>query len=651
MRQTTHTIAFIAAAAVLAGVAIATHLASQPAPLAGFEKVGTEFFKDFDDPNAAKQLEVVAFNEDEATISDFQIVFEDGLWRIPSHHGYPADAKEQLAKTATGIIGLEREGLASRRESDYERFGVLDPEIDDRTKLKGRGKRLTLRNEKGDVLADFIIGKEVEDRDGYFYVRRPDEKETYFAKLDLDLSTKFSQWIDQDLLQMDRWDVVKLAMIKPDVSSDGRIVDKEKVELTRKTTSDPWKLEGLDEDSEQVKRTAVDDVLQDLDNLEIVGVRPKPRGITADFRLEIPPNLASNPQLVQVFQERLLVDLERRGFQIGGDEQGQPRIFSPEGEVIAATNDGVAYHLHFGDLFTGSIEEIEIGSSDEKDGKDAKDGDAKDGDAESDAKDAEEPAKSDAEGETADEAADSTSEDKDSEGVNLHRYLFVRAAFDASLLPAEPVKPEEPEKPEGLVEESKPAEEPKEQPGEAKNGESPADAAKEEGAKDEAPTDDNPEASPAPQDESAEDDSEDEAADEQPAAENADAEQPPKAEQTPDKDPQAELRKQYEAAKRKYEQDLADYQRKLDEYQEDVKAGQEKVEELNRRFGKWYYVVSGASFENLKFSRSDVVEPKKAEESPTSPGTTQPPPSDDAPVEAPIPPTAEAAAAPAEAGN
>jgi hypothetical protein len=287
MKHTRQTLILVVAAALLAGVAVATHYATKPTPIQGFEKIGSEFYAGFD-PAQASSLRVVSYNADEASISEFEVERKDGLWRIPSHHNYPADAKDQLAKAAASLLGLSREALASRQESDHERFGVISPESDDPSQSTGLGQRISVTDESGKVLADLIIGKEVEDREGYYYIRRPDEKETYYAQLDIDLSTKFAAWIEQDLLKMDRWNVVRLVMSKPDINEEGRIIDRERVELSRKDTAAQWQMAGLDEATEEVDRTAVDNLLRNIDELEIVGVRPKPAQIAPDLRVEIP---------------------------------------------------------------------------------------------------------------------------------------------------------------------------------------------------------------------------------------------------------------------------------------------------------------------------------------------------------------------------
>ena len=421
MKETARTMAFVIAAGISAAAAFSAHWLTRPAEVSGFEKVGTEFYPEFKDAGAAQALRVVGYNEDTATIPEFEVKYDKGVWRIPSRHNYPADARDRLAKTAASVIGIQREALASRRDADHERYGVLDPLDADGTKLKGRGQRITLSDAKGKALADYIIGKQVEDREGYYYIRSPSEKETYLAKLQIDLSTKFADWIEPDLLKLDRDKLVEIVVDKYSIDeSAGEITGKEISTLTRATSSDPWELDGLDEDTEEVNTDATREIVSSLDDLKIVGVRPKPQGITSDLRVD--RKVVQSPLQLQLLTD----EMAAKGFLIGSDDKDEARLYSKEGEVIAATSDGVEYVLHFGQVFTGTEQEIEIGFANETDG---------------------EPGSADSEEPTAESASEV---DGESGETKRSRYLFVTAHFDESQLGAKPEEPAKPEKPEGV---------------------------------------------------------------------------------------------------------------------------------------------------------------------------------------------------------
>ncbi len=88
-------------------------------------------------------------------------------------------------------------------------MGVIDPLDAKATALKGRGKRVTLRDASEKVLADFIIGNEIKGNErkegsgGQRYVRVPGQKRIYGVNVKADLSTRFADWIETNLLKVE----------------------------------------------------------------------------------------------------------------------------------------------------------------------------------------------------------------------------------------------------------------------------------------------------------------------------------------------------------------------------------------------------------------------------------------------------------------
>lgn len=440
MNETVRTSIFVAGA-VLSLIAARFAGPGVAKPPAAFSQVGTLFYPNFEDADAAKSLQVVSYNSETATLKIFGVEQgPDGIWRIPSRNNYPVDGKERLGKTATSIIGIKREALAGQRKSQHVEFGVLDPLAESVSDYQGVGNRVTLKDGKdGNVLADLIIGKEVKGRNGFFYVRNPSEDQTYIAKVSIDVSTKFADWIEADLLKLDGSKLRTINIEKHSVEftpeGGGSLTGKESNRLTRASASDKWKLEGLDEATEEVNEDEVRKLVQSLDDLKIVGVRPKNEKLKK--RLQDDQGLA--------IDDRTRRELEEIGFFIIRlpDRKGMTMI-SQEGDLFAVTEQGVAYELHFGSVFTGSEEEVEAGF--------IKQGDEK-ADADADAK-----------------AAEKKKEDEDADPKSIgrkikSRYLFAQAQFDPSALGAKPVEPVKPEVP---AEEAKP---------EAANPDAPADAA------------------------------------------------------------------------------------------------------------------------------------------------------------------------------
>jgi hypothetical protein len=396
---------FVVAAAASIGLAALAESMSRPVASAEFERVGEDFYPDFKDPLAAQSLEVVSYDPDTSVIKTFNVKWDEKSGWTISPYGYPADAKDQLKKTAASVIGLERTGLASRREADEEKYGVIDPLSEDATKLKGRGKRITLKDASGSVLADYIIGEAVEGRDGYYYIRKPKEKETYIAKVDLNLSTRFADWIESDLLKLNASDLRKIEIRDYSLDEErGAILSRDQHVLTKSEDFGPWKLEGLDESTEQLNTAAVNSLTRVLDELKIIGVRPKPKGLNPDLSLD--REVIDNQLSAQLLRQ----SLQDKGFFLAQDREGNLQLVGKEGQLIAATNNGVVYDLYFGEQFAGSQFELEFG----------------------DAKNAAEPKQL---------------KKGDSKKSEKGRYVFIAARFDPSYLGEEPKAPTAPEPP------------------------------------------------------------------------------------------------------------------------------------------------------------------------------------------------------------
>lgn len=657
MNATSRTLVFVGVAAVAAVAAMGVRFANRPAAVEGFSDVGQEFFADFKDPLKAMELSVVKYDADAKEPLSFSVKQnEKGLWVIPSHHDYPAEAAERLARTAASLIGIRKVALQSRSKDDWARYGVEDPSAEaasvapasSEDKDATRGTRITLRDTSSNSLVDLIVGKAVEGREKHFYVRQPDKNPVFIARLDADLSAKFSDWIEPDLLKLNQNDVVRVVVDQYSIDEQqGAILQGDKFEFAKSATDNKWSMSGLDANVESLKETAVTDITRNLDQLKIVGVRPKPEGLNAD--LTVTREVAQNPLL----QKALQADMQRQGFYIARGQDDEVKLVSNEGEVVAGTNNGVKYTLYFGEIARGTAKDIETGLNEPK----AAEGEAA------------------AEGDKAPEAATEEAPKLDGTESGPRRYLLVKVEFDESLLGDKPTEPVAPEKPAILNEGAAPAT-PDAKPADAPANEAPAadpaapdatksdapaaetpaaDAPKEEPAKEEPAPEAVPEksADPGSCDEAATEPAASEAgvADEAKPAEPAQEAAAPAAEPVaqepataapadeakpadanaaaaaapaqPPVDPKAEAQKQYDQAMGEYEAAKAGFEGALKAWEGRSKDGKKKAEELAQRFGSWYYVISADSFEKFKLTRETVVGPKE-EEKPADPAAGPP---------------------------
>jgi len=350
MSETKKTIAFCAIA--LAAALLAWLTAPSPAAPDDFLDRGEAFFPDFVDPNAATTLEVIEFDEETGAAIPFKVTFKDGVWTIPSHHDYPADGKDRLAKTAAGVIGIRKDEFRTDNVSDHEACGVIDPLDEGTASLKGRGKRVTLRGENDQILADFIVGRPLEQRPGYRFVRIPDQKRVYVAKMDIDRSTRFEDWIERDLLQVSRDEIDEVVLKDYSIDETSRRVNQRDVVFLERNGG-TWSADGM-KSTQEIDTTKMNALLGALDDLKIVGVRPKPAGLSAKLR-----RVEGGMEVTQAD----LRSLQSRGYYFSRDGA----LLSNEGEIEARSTPGVLYTLRFGEIVYGSGETVSAGSQEEQD--------------------------------------------------------------------------------------------------------------------------------------------------------------------------------------------------------------------------------------------------------------------------------------------
>jgi hypothetical protein len=302
---------------------------------------GQPFFAGFTDPNAATSLEVVEFDAQAAVARPFKVLQRDGRWTIPSHDNYPADAGTRLASIAAGIVALKKDDVASDNASDAERCGVLDPADETLPTPRGRGTRVTVRGANEKVLADIIIGNEVPDRPNLRYVRVPDEKRIYIARLEgLEISTEFHDWIERNLLLVQRDDIDQILIRNYTTDGkSGRITQRELIAL-RREARDRWTAAGLAA-GETVDTFTMNLLVTKLVDLTLVDVRRKPPGLVAT--------------LTGGSAERRLLhgdvaDMAAKGFYFTSNGQ----MLANEGEVVVHTAPGIFYVLRFGGVAVGA---------------------------------------------------------------------------------------------------------------------------------------------------------------------------------------------------------------------------------------------------------------------------------------------------------
>lgn len=330
MRESVKTLTFVAAAVAMAAAALLIEPERRSASV--LRDLGDTFYPDFKDPRLVRTIEVIEYDEATATARPLKIEFRKGRWVLPSHYDYVVEVGDRLVKTAAALVDLKRELVITESVLDHGKYGVIDPLDAKAASLEGRGKRVTLRDDGKNVLADFILGKSVDNKPGFRYVRVPGEKRVYAVKTDADPSARFADWVNAGLLRIAASAIRKVTILSYSIDEQfGRLVNLETVAISRE--GNEWKMAG----GERLNQAAVQGIVNTLDTLKIVDVRPKPPSMAAGLR---------SGKLEMTLEG--VVSMRQRGFFLAPTG----RLLANEGEMVVETANGLAYTLRFGEIAT-----------------------------------------------------------------------------------------------------------------------------------------------------------------------------------------------------------------------------------------------------------------------------------------------------------
>ena len=611
MTEGTKTGSLAAVVGIVALLAWATSASNRAnTPVIGMK--GKPLFEKFSDPLTAASLKILRYDSPKEDYVDFEVARDRkvGLWTIPSHESYPADAGKQMSDAANLFVGLKVLDIASEKKTEQTLFGVVEPNKQNADKGgEGVGMLVQMKDEKGNMLADVIIGKEIDKKKRY--VRVPSEDVIYVVELDTaPLSTDFKQWIEPDLLKLSSNDIETLGIRDYQIitTQQGLALSRNyEADLNFATSSGQWqpvRITSFESDppsekaltpDEQLNATKLNEIKSTLDNLKIADVIKKPAGLAADLKGD--SNLLKNSES--------LMSLQRRGFFPNPNQKGGDSIefYSKSGELVVTLKDGVQYLLRFGGAAGAEINAVDT--------------------------------------------AETKEEGKAEETVSINRFMLVTTRVDESKFP----QPELERLPE-TVEELKEIERMKQKPAEvpplvpttiptttepagsdakptdpAVPSEKPAEPAQEKAAAEEKPAPvEKPAADPAVSPEVP-------VAPEKPASLSAVKPNPPGRmvsfqEPQPQDEPKKadapakpdapvanaeptdeEWKERLEATR---ERITKENKRKIDQRDEKLKAAKNKVAELNGRFADWYYVVSESDYKKLKVKITELIQPKTA---------------------------------------
>ncbi len=292
-------------------------------------------------------VRVVTWDDTASAPKVLEVKRSQGSWIIPSHYNYPADGGTRVGKTSGGVRNVVRGRMVTRDSKQHEDLGVVDPFLED-DKVKGRGKRVVLKDATEGVLVDMIIGKSVPDSDNLVFVRDADDSAVYTARLgayktdeedrtdtSYDVSSRFVDWVETDLLKLKSDDIRVISVADYSVNEQTAAIEERSLSrFTRAAGATDWASTQTPEGKRVLKDT-VDKLLTQATSLRLSGVRK----FSLEWLSQAGFFPSDNKQLVNR-PDALRVAFNNTTY----------ALFGNEGRVDFITKDGLRYSLLFGEI-------------------------------------------------------------------------------------------------------------------------------------------------------------------------------------------------------------------------------------------------------------------------------------------------------------
>jgi len=273
----------------------------------------------------------------------FEVHKKDGKWTIPDHFDYPADANTRVSTAAGGFLGVQKLRLAATEPKRFSELGVVDPldtkaetHPDSRSDGKtGRGKRVTITSDSGQTLVDVVVGDRVEKSDDEYFVREIGSNEVWTAKVNPDLSTRFTDYVEVDPLKIPKDDIRELTVSDYSIDMSQHAIA-ERSSTSIKKEGDSWQAASPLPDGKKLAKDVVDKLVAAVTAIKLADVQPFIQGGRID------PN---------TMMDKGFYFVDPSSAPAGSPEvplEKPAAVIGHEGRLEIATRYGLRYSLLFG---------------------------------------------------------------------------------------------------------------------------------------------------------------------------------------------------------------------------------------------------------------------------------------------------------------
>lgn len=196
---------------------------------------------------SAKVNDVTALSV-ETVKGSFRIERAGEYWIMPDKAGYRVKA-DSVRKTILGVAGLEIIEPRTNKPELYDRIQVSEPKAykpaDEAAKADAGPMLVQLLDARNEALAKVIVGKvkvqELGGKPAEVHVRLPGQAESWLARGRISLIADPVQWLDRDMVKIERARVHAAAVRHP----DGSLLRVERTDGADGTANDDFRPVGI----------------------------------------------------------------------------------------------------------------------------------------------------------------------------------------------------------------------------------------------------------------------------------------------------------------------------------------------------------------------------------------------------------------------
>ena len=341
---------------ILAALTAAFAAASYPWPEAVTQnaQVGKPLLENYE-TSAVRGIEVIAYDSDRSEVQRIRLKRSGQNWVIPQKSGFDVTGDQRVLEVTRALNDRTVLEVNSDSQTDHVNFGVVDPSDVGVTTARSRlGTKLVLSDRDKKTIAHIIVGDQVKNSPGKYYVRVPGKPTIYTMEFEKRiLAADFAQWVDSNLLELPMDASEGLAVAGFTVNHHRTDPTTEKEEQLYQAT---YKIN--DQQSLKVVAFSINGKESNLDIL----TNKLPKGFTESivrslFGLRPTDVEKQNKAAIEFLRqpqtqvdEKTISQFAERGFIYAGFENGGHRFTGTNGELSILRSDGVRFTLAIGEL-------------------------------------------------------------------------------------------------------------------------------------------------------------------------------------------------------------------------------------------------------------------------------------------------------------